>query len=120
MTFFKSKQKLIGSIILLIIVIALCQQFFEENKNDKLLQKSISSFGIIKEIHHGTVHNPKNALIIYRVDSQKYEFSASGDYEAFRIGDTVLIEYAIGDHSVARVKDKYYMKKYHYLKNNDQ
>jgi hypothetical protein len=33
-----------------------------------------------------------------------------------KIGDSVLIEYAIQDPSVARVKDFYYMKKYHYLR----
>jgi hypothetical protein len=32
------------------------------------------------------------------------------------IGDSVLIEYAIQDPSIARVVDRYFMKKYRYLR----
>jgi hypothetical protein len=112
----KSKEKLVGFSIVLLIIILIGSQFFNEYQNDKLLQNSKTTFGNIKKRYHGAPKSPKHGDFEYNVDGKEYEFDQPGNYEALSVGDTVLIEYAIADHSVARVIDKYYMKKYVYLK----
>ncbi|MDH4471308.1 MAG: hypothetical protein QE487_01805 [Fluviicola sp.] len=112
----KSKEKLAGFAIVFLIIILLASQFLTEYEEDKLLRNSKTTFGYIKKIYHGAPKSPKHGDFKYNVGGKEYEFDQPGNYEALKIGDTVLIEYAIADHSVARVVDKYYMKKYAYLK----
>jgi hypothetical protein len=100
------------TVVLLIIIQRGCVEMREE----KLLKNSKRSFGEITKILHGSSKNSKGMTFNYTVDGKKYDGYSWGDYELFEIGDTVLIEYAIANHSVARVVDKYYMKKYAYLK----
>jgi hypothetical protein len=91
--------------------------FIREKKDNQLLEKSIKHFAILIEIDGGNTHSPSSGDFKYKIDSKEYEFNQSGDYSFMQVGDTVLIEYAIKDHSVARVIDKYYMQKYKHLKN---
>jgi hypothetical protein len=55
-------------------------------------------------------------LMVKNTTSKKIQFDYIGDFSFLKIGDTVLIEYAKDDPTVAKVKDRYYMKKYNYLK----
>jgi hypothetical protein len=84
------------------------------NKRETLLKNSNSTFGILVR-QYSKGKNP-NAVFTYKVKDKIYEFNQIGNYTNFKKGDTVLIEYAIEDPSVARVVDKYYMQKYKHLK----
>lgn len=86
--------------------------FIQEKKEDKLLEKSKKHFAILVEISPGNAHASSSGDFKYKVNAKEYEFNQSGDYTFMQVGDTVLIEYAIEDHSVARVLDKHYMQKY--------
>jgi hypothetical protein len=88
--------------------------FWREYYEDKLLLKT--KIGFIERIYNGAVRSPKNVDFIYYVNGKKYGSNESGDYTFMKIGDTILIEYAVKDNSVARVVDKFYMKKYRRLK----
>ncbi len=54
----------------------------------------------------------------YNQKNKRIEFDQHKYFKDLKIGDTVLIEYAIEDNSVAHVVDKYYMQKHKKLKNN--
>ena len=113
MSLHKSKGKEIGLIVTILVAIVLFSlQYCDEKREQHLLEYSKKTFAVIKKISHGSVRNPKHCYLKYSVDTKQYELRQSGDYTSFQIGDTVLIEYSIKDHSVARVIDKYYMQKY--------
>lgn len=111
----KKYTKEIGAILLMLIVMfyLILRNYF----HSKLLENAKETKAILieKSSGHG-VNETANGTFKYEVQNELFEFNQSGDYEFMNLGDTVLIEYAIEDHSVARVKDKFYMKKYLYLK----
>ena len=90
--------------------------YVREMRDERALEHSRDTTAIITKIKVGGGKSPASGHFSYRVGSKEYVFSESGRFQFAKIGDTVLIKYAIEDHSVARVKDKYYMKKYHSLK----
>lgn len=99
--------------VLLIIIQRGCIDINEE----KLLKNSKTSLGEITKIIHAAPKTSKGMNFKYIVNGKQYEGYSWGDHELFEVGDTILIEYAVEDHSVARVVDKYYMQKYKYLRN---
>lgn len=101
-------------LIFILIGIFIIYTFLREKKESSLLMNSKTGIAILIEIN-GNAHAAASGDFRYKVKSKKYEFNQSGDYSFMQIGDTVLIEYAVDDCSVARVVDKYYMSKYHKL-----
>ncbi|MNJ86056.1 hypothetical protein D3C87_35390 [compost metagenome] len=95
-----------------LIGIFIMYTFLKEKRDDRLLENSVEHFAILIEINGGNAHSPSSGDFKYKVNNEEYEFNQSGDYKFMQVGDTVLIEYAVEDHSVARVVDKYYMNKY--------
>ena|SRR6218665_1550565 len=111
----RSKQLLIVTVAILLIVIT--YRGINEYRKDKALKNSKSTIGILSEIHTPKgVRDLNYGIIQYRVNGIQYETKSFKNYSILKLGDTVQIEYAIRDNSIARVVDKYYMKKYKYLK----
>lgn len=115
----KNISSKIAIILICLIGLWLVFKFFSNQNKDTLLKNSKTDYALIKKIYHGGVKNPRNADFEYSVNGKQYEFNQPGDYDAFKLGDTILIEYAVADHSVARVVDKYYMQKYKHLKKKE-
>lgn len=92
--------------------------FFQEKREKQLLNRTKLTTAVLVKKKSGSVKSPKSGKFTYLVHGKLYEFSQPGDFLFMNLGDTVLINYAIEDPSVARVKDKYYMKKYQDLKGN--
>lgn len=111
----KKYTKEIGAVLMILIVMSylMLRNYFDS----KLLENAKETNAILigKSSGHG-VNETANGTFKYKVQNESLEFNQSGDYDFMKLGDTVLIEYAIENHSVARVKDKYYMKKYKHLK----
>lgn len=86
-------------------------------KKDEKLEIGNEVYGIIISIDSAPVHGSPSSKIEYKVENVKYILVEDGNFFSMDVGDTVLVKYSIEDHSVARVTDKYYMKKYKDLKN---
>lgn len=99
-----------------LVVIFIIYTFLKEKKDDKLLENNIEHFAILIKINEGNTHAPSSGDFKYKIKNKEYEFNQSGDYKFMQVGDTVLVEYAVEDNSVARVVDKYYMQKYKKMK----
>ena len=109
------------SIVFVVVIIAFLIYIVnlksKEAYEKEMLNNSKNGLAIITQIINGkAVKSSKSAEFIYLVGNKKFEFKELGDFTFMRLKDTVLIEYALKDNSVARVVDKYYMKKYKYLK----
>ena len=104
-----------GTVVLSLMFIVVILIVIKNIRNDFLLKRSREMNAIITHISHGAVRSPKRGEFEYVVNGKKHNFNEPGDYDAFSIGDTVLIEYAVEDHSVARVVDKFYMEKNKHL-----
>lgn len=115
----KNISNKIAIILICLIGVWLVFKFFNDQNKDALLKNSKTDYAIIKMIYHGGIKNPRNADFEYSIKGKRYNFNQPGNYDAYKIGDTILIEYAVEDHSVARVVDKYYMQKYKYLKKKE-
>jgi hypothetical protein len=108
--------------LLAIIGVLLIYTSVRNYYDDKLLEgETKKTIAIITDINSGTgVRQIANIDFYYYAKKVKYVTNDNVDFNFGKLGDTVLIEYAIADHSVARVVDKYYMKKYAYLKKIEQ
>jgi DUF1680 family protein len=100
----------------ILIFIALLYNVVNEDRKQKLLNHSRIVIGILEREDHSSIKFI-NGDFNYWVKNKKFSICQKGDFSFMKKGDTVLIEYALRDPSVARVKDRYYMKKYHYLRN---
>lgn len=99
------------------VVVFIIYTALRESKEEELLQDYKTTTAIITKMSQSVYKSPASGDFKYYVDGRMYKFSQPGDYYKYMsIGDTVLIKYAIKDHNVARVIDKYYMQKYLYLK----
>ena len=98
-----------------LIFLGLLYNMVNEDRKQKLLNDSKIVIGILKCEDHSSLKFI-NGEFNYIVKNKKFSICQKGDFSFMKIGDSVLIEYAIKDPSVARVKDCYYMKKYHYLR----
>lgn len=112
---FQRRDRIAGMVVFSLMIISVIYILIKDIRNDFLLKRSRETTAIITHISHGAVRSPKRGEFEYIVNGKKYNFNESGDYDAFSIGDTVLIEYAVEDHSVARVVDKFYMEKNKHL-----
>jgi hypothetical protein len=113
----KSWTKIIGVLIILFFLIYPFFQNLIEANDDKLLEDAIETKGVIVKIHTPKViHGSYYGVFSYSVNNKNYSFDERGDFSLLNLKDTVLIIYSKKDHSVARVKDKYYLEKYKHLK----
>jgi hypothetical protein len=101
--------------IVILIIFGLGYNIYNESRRNKLLKKSIIIKGFLVNEDHSS-HKFLSGDFEFRVNNKKYNFRHNGDFSFLKVGDTVLIEYAIEDPTVARVKDRYYMKKFNYMK----
>lgn len=117
----KQWKKLILVLLFSTIAVSLIVSYFQDSRKDRLLKNNNRTFAILIHSHDGTaVRAISYGVFIFRdKDNKKIKFEVSGDYTKLEIGDTVLIEYAVEDHSIARVIDKYYMQKYRHLKEKE-
>lgn len=107
---------LLGIIGLIVLFSAIRNSYYEHILNGKTKR----CIGIITHITNGTgVRQISGVDFYYFVNGNRYENNDNGDFNFMKLGDTILIEYAIEDHSIARVADKYYMKKYKYLQKDE-
>lgn len=94
-------------------------QWYLENRENRLLKKYYKTLAIVLEVHKPEViHGSHTGTFQYKVEGKVYVFTQIGDYTLLKLGDTVEIKYATEDPSVAKVSDKFYMEKYHHLKNS--
>lgn len=98
----------------LFIFFALLYGMLREDKRMKLFQNSKITFGYLISKYSAGKNPTGTFLFIYR--NKMIKFDNIGDYSQLNKGDTVLIEYAIEDPTVARVKDKYVMQKFKHLR----
>lgn len=110
------KSTLFSIVFFTFIVLVLCYQFYRESYESKVLEQNNQTFGFLSSCKHGSSRFPSTGTIKYNVKGRNYDFTCDGDFSFMKLGDTILIEYATKDHSVARLIDKYYMKKYWHLK----
>ena len=112
----KVKKILLVLVCCFFFLVPLVQWINEEIESDKLI-KSEECYSILIKIHYNdAVHGSAYGILRYEVDNKEYTCKDLGDYRMMKIGDTVLIKYAVEDHSVAQVVDKHYMKKYKNIK----
>lgn len=84
-----------------------------EEKEIKMLKKNYKTTAIVIEIHQPEViHDSYSGTFQYKIKNKIYKFTQIGNYTLLKLGDTVLIEYAVKDNSIARVIDKNYMRKF--------
>jgi len=88
--------------------------FYQNHKEELLENSKIVTGKLISEEHSSQKFI--NGRFTYFVNKKKYCLRYTGDFSYMNIGDSVLIEYAIQDPSIARVVDRYFMKKYRYLR----
>ncbi len=93
-----------------IIFLGLMLNFINENRKQKLLQNSNTTIGLLIE-EYSKGKNPKGTFQ-FELKGKKYVIDHIGDFSYMKKGDSVLLQYSIEDPTVARVKDRYYMKKY--------
>lgn len=104
----------LAAIIGIIVFFSLLFNILNYYYRDELLKKSYSTIGImIKDYSKG---KNGSGTFEFLIKSKKHYFREIKDFSHLKRGDTVLIEYAIEDPSVARVKDSYYMHKFQRLK----
>lgn len=103
------------AVICVLIFYALLFNLFNEHRKERLLQKSKYTTGILIKEYHNSLRFLNGDFYFY-VGKIRYQITDFKDFSHLIKGDTVLIEYAIEDPSVARVVDKYYMQKYKHLK----
>lgn len=80
-----------------------------------MFQKTNTTLAILIEEHHGS-ERFRNGRFYFFVNKERFEIKEFRNFKELTKGDTVLIEYSVEDPSVARVVDKYYMKRYRHLK----
>jgi hypothetical protein len=95
--------------------LGLSYNIYNDNRRNTLFKKSKLTQGFLVREDHSS-HKFLSGDFEFLVKNKKCSFRHNGDFSFLKVGDTVLIEYAIDDPTVARVKDRYYMKKFNYIK----
>lgn len=106
----KENMGLIG--IALVLGAFMCYRFFQEYNDNKLLEDSITTKGILLEIEGTGVKSSAYGAYYYYVNKIRYENEDRKDFTDLKVGDTILVEYSKKDPSISRVVDKHYMKRY--------
>lgn len=104
----KQRQLVIGIFIGIWTIILGYFIWSNVHEADALNGPTKQTFGILTNIKGHTFRHRKRAIVTYTVSGKEYRINAPGDYLDMSVGGTVLIEYAVEDHSVARVANKHY------------
>jgi hypothetical protein len=104
-------------IFVFITIIGISYNIYNDNRRENLFMNSNVTKGILIEEIHESVRTTHGEFNFY-VKKNKIKLKEYSYFSHLKKGDTVLIEYSIADPKVARVKDKYYMKKFSYIKKN--
>ena len=116
----KFKRVYLPTILLFVIFFVVIFRACQNQHDTRLLENSVITNAIIVKIRTGeAVKSIPTATYSYKVKGINYEYEECRNFNDLRIGDTILIEYAVEDHSVARVVDKYFMQKYKHLKKDN-
>lgn len=116
----KRKQVYLFVVLVAIFIAGLAYRFFESKHEEELLRKTNTTTAILILIRDGkSVKDSATGKYRYSIHGTQYEYEENRNFNDLKVGDTILIKYSVEDPSVARVVDKYYMKKYHHLKNGD-
>ena len=108
-------KKYYGGFIMLFIFLGLMFNLLYDRYKEDMLKNSKEVFGVlIKESHSS--NNFIYGDFYYYAGKKKHILSYTGDFSYLKKGDTVLVRYALEDPSIAKVSDRYFMKKYRYLK----
>ena len=110
--FFRKNAGVIWGVL---FFLALLYGMLREDRRMKLFQNTEVTYGFLIEEHHGSA-NFRYGKFYFFVKNKRFDIKEWHYFTELSKGDTVLIEYAIEDPSVARVKDKYYMQKYKQLR----
>lgn len=93
--------------ILPIVLSILCiYNFWQEKNKEELLKNGSKTFGIFISRNERAVHGSPSINVRYKVNGTKYILKEYGGFPSLKVGDTVLVEYAVEDNSVARVVGK--------------
>lgn len=113
----EKSKKYIPYILLGIIGLMVLFSVIRNSYNESTLNgKTKKCIAIITHITSGTgVRQIAGVDFYYFVNGTKYQNNDNGNFNFMKVGDTILIEYAVVNNSVSRVIDKYYMQKYKHL-----
>jgi hypothetical protein len=109
-------RKNAGGIWGVLFFLVLLYGMLREDRRMKLFQNTEVTYGFLIEEDHGSAKFRYGKFYFF-VKNKRFDVEERDYFTELSKGDTVLIEYAIKDPSVARVNDKYYMQKYKYLRN---
>ncbi len=101
--------------LILFTIGGICYGIYYDNRRNNLFKKSSIVKGILFEETHESVRTAHGQFYFF-INHKKVKLKEYSFFSHLKKGDTVLIEYAIEDPTVARVKDKYFMRKYKHLK----
>lgn len=106
------------SLFIVCLLVVFLQAFLKQKHREMLDRSGRKKLAVLSEIHtkQGEKYGSYFCMFTFSVGDKNYECKQTGNYTKLKIGDTVLIEYAAENPSVARVIDKYYMKKHHHLR----
>jgi hypothetical protein len=99
------------SILILAIVLSIIgvYSFWNEKHKENLLVHNIRVIrvkGIFISRNETPVHGSSSINVKYKVGNVSYMLKERVSFPGLKVGDTVLVEYAIEDNSVARVVGK--------------
>jgi hypothetical protein len=100
-----------GAVLLFFVLL---YSMLKEDREMKLLQHSKVTYGYLIEEYHESAKF-RHGFFYFYAGNERIEIKEFRYFSHLSKGDTVLIEYAIEDPTLARVKDKYYMQKYRHL-----
>ena len=111
------KKDLIYVFLLFLLFLYYQYRILDNIQDQKLLKHSKEIAAIVVKTYQSGYKSSAYSKFKYTVSEMEYEFSQTGGYYKYlKPGDTVLIEYAIKDNSVARVVNSRYMQKFNWKK----
>lgn len=117
MSNFKKRELIFTISFIIFFVIVIIYKVVRYYNEELLLKQTKQTTAVIIEIRNGSaVKSTATASYYYHVNKIKYNCEESKNFNDLDKGDTVLIKYSIREPSIARVVDKYYMRKYWHLK----
>jgi len=97
----KNKTIVIASIVFTIGVII--WSAVKEQNRFNLLKNTINEKAVFVKLLKETSTDPAAGEFKYMMNDVVYTFRERGDFSALNLGDSVIIEVSIKDHSIARV-----------------
>lgn len=107
-----SNKKTIFILILFLLAFLLAIYFqFERERKIKNAKQTTAIVDWVSQTNRG------GAKLHFYLRNEKINTNVwGGDFSFLKKGDTILIKYSVEDPELIELVDKYYMKKYHYLR----